>query len=367
MAELPVWMVTWSRASDLGMAIFFTLSGYVIALSYSGWDWRERPVFNLVRLFFYRFARLYPAFFLFAVLVVLRSPTLRDLSDPETQRYLVPHLLFWQTWLPIKYDGELAPGDQFHVSWSLSIECALYLGFGLGAMLVAALPGWRYKPLFLTVVFFVSTTVLVRTAWFLRHDLAPNGWSDWDWGRWLFHFSPYAVSLQFAIGVVAYMLSLFPLPARLTPIARNLVAAGLVALYLVVGWCGLRVSFDLAILASLSTAFLMICALVDSIVNRLLSGRAIVYVGTISYSLYLFHFVTPNFAFYGEMPTFNLTAAAYHAAHFLMAFALAVMLATGIYRLVEVPGRRVIRAAADRLLGIGRPARLIRGQSKPAE
>jgi hypothetical protein len=34
---------------------------------------------------------------------------------------------------------------------------------------------------------------------------------------------------------------------------------------------------------------------------------------------------------------------------------------------VEVPGRRVIRAAADRLLGIGRPARLIRGQSKPAE
>jgi hypothetical protein len=45
------------------MAIFFTLSGYVIALSYSDWDWRECPAFNLIRLFFYRFARLYPAFF----------------------------------------------------------------------------------------------------------------------------------------------------------------------------------------------------------------------------------------------------------------------------------------------------------------
>jgi hypothetical protein len=33
---------------------------------------------------------------------------------------------------------------------------------------------------------------------------------------------------------------------------------------------------------------------------------------------------------------------------------LAVFVATGIYRLVEVPGRRAIRSAADRLLGIQR-------------
>jgi peptidoglycan/LPS O-acetylase OafA/YrhL len=181
-AELPVWMEPWTSTAALGMAIFFTLSGYVIALSYAGWDWRERPLFSLIRLFFYRFARLYPAFFLFAVLVVLRSTTLRDLSDREPQRYLVPHLLFWQTWWPAKYDGELASDDQFHVSWSLSVECALYLAFGLGAILVAALPCWRYKPLFLAIVFFVSTTVLVRMAWFYRHDLAPDGWTDWDWG-----------------------------------------------------------------------------------------------------------------------------------------------------------------------------------------
>jgi hypothetical protein len=40
------------------MAIFFTLSGYVIALSCGDWDWRHRPGFNLARLFFYRLARL---------------------------------------------------------------------------------------------------------------------------------------------------------------------------------------------------------------------------------------------------------------------------------------------------------------------
>jgi peptidoglycan/LPS O-acetylase OafA/YrhL len=348
-AELPVWMEPWTSTAALGMAIFFTLSGYVIALSYAGWDWRERPLFSLIRLFFYRFARLYPAFFLFAVLVVLRSTALRDLSDRETQRYLVPHLLFWQTW-SVKYDGELASDDQLHVSWSLSVECALYLAFGLGAILVAALPRWRYKPLFLAIVFFVSTTVLVRMAWFYRHDLAPDGWTNWDWGRWLFHVSPYAVSLQFAIGVAAYRLSLLSHSPRLAAIASHLGAACLVAVYLLVARNVLRDLFDVAILTSLSTALLMIGGLSDTVVNRLLAGRTIVYVGTISYSLYLFHFVTP-----------------YHAAHFLTALTLAVMLATGIYRLVEVPGRRVIRAAADRLLGIASPARVARQQPEPAE
>jgi peptidoglycan/LPS O-acetylase OafA/YrhL len=61
---MPPQILQWTNFSDIGMPIFFPLSGFVIALSYSHWDWRDRPLHNLVRLFFYRFARLYPAFFL---------------------------------------------------------------------------------------------------------------------------------------------------------------------------------------------------------------------------------------------------------------------------------------------------------------
>ena len=104
------------------MAIFFTLSGFVIALSYSHWDWRDRPAFNLIRLFFYRFARLYPAFLLFAVIIILQTPAFDRLND-GTPGYVVDHLLLAQAWLPVKYDGQLSPGDHFHVSWSLSVEC----------------------------------------------------------------------------------------------------------------------------------------------------------------------------------------------------------------------------------------------------
>jgi peptidoglycan/LPS O-acetylase OafA/YrhL len=102
------------------------------------------------------------------------------------------------------------------------------------------------------------------------------------------------VSLQFAIGVVAFRLSVRVLPMRLSGIAGNLGAAGLVVIYLLVVMRELHDLFDVAILTSLSTALLMIGALSDSIANRLLASRSIVYIGTISYSLYLFHFVTPT-------------------------------------------------------------------------
>ncbi len=40
-AALPDWMGAWLPAgSRAAMTIFFTLSGFVIALSYSQWDWR---------------------------------------------------------------------------------------------------------------------------------------------------------------------------------------------------------------------------------------------------------------------------------------------------------------------------------------
>src|ERR1700730_18945410 len=79
--QLPPQMASWTETAAIGMAIFFTLSGYVIALSYGHWDWRGRPGFNLTRLFFYRFARLYPAFLVFAIPVIFTLPALHAFVD----------------------------------------------------------------------------------------------------------------------------------------------------------------------------------------------------------------------------------------------------------------------------------------------
>ncbi|MEA2814399.1 MAG: hypothetical protein QOI93_2096 [Rhodospirillaceae bacterium] len=366
MAEVPAWIRAWANAAPgIGMSIFFTLSGYVIALSYSHWEWRARPGFNLVRLFFYRFARLYPAFLVFAILIVMRTPALQTFSDPQVQADLAAHLLLWQSWLPVKYGGVLVSDDWFHVSWSLSTECALYLLFGLGAVLATALPPWRHKSAILTAAFFTTATVLLIAAWEPRQDLLPAGWTGNEWKQWLLAFSPWGVSIQFAIGVMAYRISP-ALPERAARIASALGCAGFVAVYAL---CALAVIYHQmthALLMALSTALVMAGARSSSVVNRLLSRPAIHYVGAISYSLYLFHFVVPSLGFSGRFDVFDRAAAAAYVLNFLFTLALAIVLATGLYRLVEVPGRRVIRAVADRMLGLPR-ASAARLQGAPAE
>jgi peptidoglycan/LPS O-acetylase OafA/YrhL len=156
------------------------------------------------------------------------------------------------------------------------------------------------------------------------------------------------------------------LPERAARIASALGCAGFVAVYAL---CALAVIYHQmthALLMALSTALVMAGARSSSVVNRLLSRPAIHYVGAISYSLYLFHFVVPSLGFSGRFDVFDRAAAAAYVLNFLFTLALAIVLATGLYRLVEVPGRRVIRAVADRMLGLPR-ASAARLQGAPAE
>jgi peptidoglycan/LPS O-acetylase OafA/YrhL len=346
----------------VAMAIFFTLSGYVIALSYGDWDWQGQPGFNLVRLLLYRVARLYPAFLVFAWLIVLRSPTLRDLSDPDVDGYLLSRVLLVYTWLPHKYEGMLPYEDHFHVAWSLSVEAGLYLGFGLAAIVIAMLPKGRFRTVSLAVVFFVVTWVLLGEVWSARATLAPD-WEEWTWGYWLYLHSPWGVSLQFVTGVLAYKAGR-RLPVSLAAWFANAGGLGLLAIYGLIATRVVKYPTDQALLASAATAFVMIGCHARSATTALLSARALVYLGTISYSLYLFHFLAPHLGFAGTSARFEGNVAVYQSMNFAFAIFVAIIIASGMYRLVELPGRRVLRAFADRLLGLRRPA-LTAGQ--PAE
>jgi peptidoglycan/LPS O-acetylase OafA/YrhL len=353
--EIPSWMAVVFSTPGIGMAIFFTLSGYVIALSYSHWDWGDRPVFNLVRLFFYRFARLYPAFLLFAVLVMFRTPLLTRIEDGTADSW-VSHMLLTYTWVPATYDGQETPADYFTVAWSLSVECGLYLAFGLAAILIVAAPPWRNKAVHLSLVYAVAAVLLLWGAWTFRANLKPDALTDEEWWRWLMFFSPFGISIQFVIGVAAYRLGRRPWPGTWLRIASIVGGLGLIAIYFLgiygsINFAGIGNTM-ITTLVALATALIMIGSLAGGPVNRILSTRAAVYVGTISYSLYLFHMFVPILTSYERFTAFGAVAAIHHAISFAFAILVAIILATGVYHLVEVPGRRVIRAAADRMLGV---------------
>jgi peptidoglycan/LPS O-acetylase OafA/YrhL len=74
----------------------------------------------------------------------------------------------------------------------------------------------------------------------------------------------------------------------------------------------------------------------------------------ISYSLYLFHFITPGIVVADTFSVFEGAGSYYYLLNFGMSFLLAVALAAGIYRLVEFPARQKIRLLADGALGLPR-------------
>lgn len=360
-SNVPQDVLRYARVADIGMVIFFVLSGYVIALSYSSWEWGKRPSFCLTRFFFYRFARLYPAFVLFAILVLLRTPSLAVPMDGRKLGILVPHLLLWQSWAPVKYGGHLAVDSPFSVSWSLSTECALYAFFGIGAILAAKVPAIRHKTIALSTFFAATSLIVLSTLWSGRSHFSPDGWSESEWQRWLFYISPYYVVIEFMLGVAAFRLSRSEAlwSVRLRALAGVAGPTGLVVVYLLGVYDIMNTGgHAYNILAVLSVACILLGATGDGPVNRILGCRALVSLGTISYSLYLFHFlipgavVGPGFSeFAGPVPTYFLL-------NFCISIVLTIALAAGIYRLVELPARKQVRVLADRVLGIQRATRL---------
>jgi peptidoglycan/LPS O-acetylase OafA/YrhL len=182
----------------------------------------------------------------------------------------------------------------------------------------------------------------------------PTGWTDGEWYRWLFAFSPWGVALQFGAGVLAYRISAMELPAVCYRLANHAGALGLLGVY-VAGATGVVTQHvPQAIVSGASTALLMIGATSPTATNRLLAHPVLLHIGMVSYSLYLFHFVAPALGFSGKLPTVTEASVLFSIINFVLCTFMAVMLATGIYYLVEVPGRRAIRRVGDEWLGIQR-------------
>src|SRR5882762_7171657 len=106
------------------MTLFFTLSGFVIHLTYAK-DFDERRFFTA------RFARLYPLYIVFLVLCFVGNPRLVTDGSDELLPFTLVHVLGVQTWLPFTYNGALAANGPFHVSWSISTEFFFYLCYPL--------------------------------------------------------------------------------------------------------------------------------------------------------------------------------------------------------------------------------------------
>ncbi|HPB21356.1 MAG TPA: acyltransferase [Novosphingobium sp.] len=273
-ALLPEPVIAALGKGYLAVDLFFILSGFVIWYNYAArlrdGGWHE------ARLFLWRrFARVWPLhgaiLAVFAVFAGLLLVTGRDASGYPLGE-LPLHVLLIQNW---GLTGELAWN---HPAWSISTEFAAYLLFPL---LVFAAPWERMPaPVLLLLAGLLAIVLYLLFALTGRDNL---GADIPQMGLW-------RCLAGFAMGMILCLLWGRWRDAPLGGAFAALACAGIVA----IAW-----TFDLPETAWVPAVFfagLLALALGKGPVVRLLGGKALTWLGEVSYSTYLGHF--PLFILY---------------------------------------------------------------------
>jgi peptidoglycan/LPS O-acetylase OafA/YrhL len=284
-AILPVVLyhagVTALGGGFVGVDVFFVISGFLITSLVV--EEIDRGDFSIASFYERRARRILPALFvMLAVTLVIGALVLLPMDFQALTRSAVAATLFWsnvhfwQTASYFDYGSGLKP--LLH-TWSLAVEEQFYIGFPALHLLVARFRAPRRA--LLAAIFLAS--------------LALSIWGVTRYPEATFYLAPTRVWELLAGALVA--LGLLP-PIR-APFVRE--AAGLVGAA-IIAWCVL--TYDdatpfpgLAALWPCLGAVLIIHAR-GSAVSRLLALRPFVFIGLLSYSLYLWHWPVIVFARY---------------------------------------------------------------------
>lgn len=310
-----------------GVDIFFVISGFLI----SGIIFRGivSDTFSYRAFYAKRIRRILPnlTLLLFAVAVIgwfcLFSPELSNLG-----RHIYSSAAFYQNFRllgEVGYFTEDALRKPLLHLWSLAIEEQFYIVFPIVCVLI-----WRFcKSRVLLFVAAVGITVASLASCLFIEDK-----------NFAFYF-PLTRFWELGAGILLAAIETFGFYdfQRLNKTIRNaLSVAGFVLI--VFSITGYRSALyghpDLFTLLPVIGAVLLIAMHDDSIVNRIfLSCRPLVFVGLISYSLYLWHWPLLSFLYicYPQAPLWMI----------LIALALSFILATLVYYFVEEPARRTKR------------------------
>ena len=318
--EVPEPMVRLFLSGGRQVDIFFVLSGFILAMNYRDWFARAIPAASYFTFLRRRFARIYPLHFVMLLLVIAFVAAGRALGAHsnfgyERFRYedLPAHFLLMHAWGIFSDDA----GVWNTPSWSISIEAMAYLLFPALIWLIArGGRRWAWPALALGVA-----------AGFGLNQLT-------HWG--LSGFPGLARGLsEFMLGCLLSNVLGTRAARWLQSNAGGVLAAGLlIVCYLVTPDTGFIIAVGVAPL------LLALCG--QNGVGRLLAWEPIFFLGEISYSIYLGHFLFSSIAYRLIDENWMKTGALPTAAGVLFIFAFVLALSTACYYLIERPGRELL-------------------------
>jgi peptidoglycan/LPS O-acetylase OafA/YrhL len=306
----------------LGMPLFFTLSGFVIHYRYSReFAARADHLGTTAAFFSARFARLAPLYlFFFFVYLYAQGWLGQFFRGGHLFEFIALNLTPIYSWLPVWYHHDLQVQAFFGPSWSISTEVFFYVCYPLYATLLWKIRGFR------EVVQIAAVFCAAVVLWLGLVFATAGTWQGWASGvlpgyvsskedfdnsfyRWFVYVSPYTRMFEFVAGALAaqafFVLKGRTISSREQRVGARLLAgtvAGIGGIYLALQWSQSAASapelvkdlfafFALNFLFAMPIAVLLFgCARYKGApIARFLAWGVIVYLGEISYSLYLAH------------------------------------------------------------------------------
>jgi len=314
------------KSGDMGVDLFFLLSGFILSLNYLD-DFREFSKRNYFRFLGARLARIYPVHLFTLLLLTLFVLSARHF-DIKTN--LAHYSGF--TWLTNILLIQVWPGFNRGLtwnfpSWSISAECFAYLVFPFCAIGIAK----SKRP------FFWGMLALCIYGVPSLFGLEQNS------VRWAL----LRVSSEFLAGCFLFRIYRSGIACPVPPWLSGLLCMSL---------CAIGSQFRVSRALSLPFFALLIWGLA-TYPKGFLSGRAAVYWGKVSYSLYMTHGLC-QILLNRELPVTHFqSASVFIRADIVMVYTLVVILSAVLtYHLVEEPGRGWLNPSAKRrLLRAGSP------------
>lgn len=312
----------------IGVDVFFVISGYLI----TGILARElrQGNFSIVRFYRRRAIRIFPALFvMLAVTTVLAVLTMLPEELKSFGHSLLATSTFVSNILFYNESGYFAADAHTKVllhTWSLAVEEQFYLFWPV----VLAVLHARAQSSVRWIAGVITVASLLFSIWWLNID--PSG---------AFYLIP-SRAWELMIGA---LLAVAPaLPARHRLMREMLAAAGVLAILIGVKFYNERVPFPgtAALLPCLGAAAIIAAGTAGTtLAGRVLSWKPIVFVGQISFSLYLWHWPVVVFTQIGLMREVTWPV---RIAELMLSFLLAVL----SWRYVEQPTRLGFNGSSDK-------------------
>lgn len=268
----------------VGVDVFFVISGYVITSVIL--DDLERGTFSLVQFYERRVRRIFPAlFFMLAICAPLAWLLLMPSYMKLVSDSLAAVALFASNMLYLRETAYFGDAEQLRPllhTWTLAVEEQYYLLFPVFMSLA-----WKLGKRWLVAIL----SVLLALSLALAH------WTAFNWPGFGFYLLP-ARGWELGLGALAAMyLARRPAAEWKPAVLQVLSLLGLALIVFAV------VTFDkftptpslLTLVPTIGAVLVILCASPATFAGRLLGSRALVAIGLVSYSLYLWH--QPIFVF----------------------------------------------------------------------